>query len=72
LAHKSKHDFPSRYVLLVESAFRRGSDWEHNHLFHRRHFSSNLSAPSAFAPVPSLHSPQTSSLAMAASHLHLF
>jgi hypothetical protein len=59
-------------VLLVESAFKRGLDQELNHSFLRRHFSSNLPAPSTSTLVPSSCSPQSFSRAMAASHLHLF
>jgi hypothetical protein len=72
LVYKSRRDSPSRYVLLVESAFKRGSDQEPNHSFLHLHLSFNHSAPSATALVPSLCSPQTSSHAMAASHPHQF
>jgi hypothetical protein len=59
-------------VLLVEFAFKMGSDRELNHSFLHRHFSTNLSTPSTSALVQSLFSPQSSSLVMAASHPHLF
>jgi hypothetical protein len=57
---------------LAESAFKRGLDQKPNHSFLCHHFSSNLSAPSASVLIPSSHSAQSSSLAMAALHQYLF
>jgi hypothetical protein len=45
---------------------------EPDHSFLYRHFSFNISVPSASALAPSSCSPQSFSLAMAASHPHLF
>jgi hypothetical protein len=72
LVRKSRRDSPNRYMVLTESTFKRGSDREPNHSFLHCHLSSNLSAPSASVLVPFSCSPQSSSLAVATSHLHRF
>jgi hypothetical protein len=61
LVRKSRRDSPNRCVYLDKSTFKRGSDLGPNHSLLHRLFSSNL-----------LCSPQSSALAVAASHKHLF
>jgi hypothetical protein len=61
LVHKSKRDSFNHCAYLSESTFKRGSDLGPNHSLLLHHFSSNL-----------LRLPRSSSLAMAASHPHLF
>jgi hypothetical protein len=63
----------SRYTILSNSAFKRGSDREPDHTFLCHHFFFNFSTPFASALALAscmLQSPPP--LTMAASHLHLF